>query len=77
MKDKDYFGLDKIKHAFVCFMIALYSTEAAISAALAKEYGDSNAKGNHWCWWDLVADMIGIVLGTIVRILIIKRWNWI
>jgi uncharacterized protein YfiM (DUF2279 family) len=58
-------------------VIALYSTEAAFAAALAKEYGDSKAYGNFWSWWDIVADTLGIILGTVIRVLIIGRWNWL
>lgn len=83
MADNGLKGKDKLYHFSVCFVIALYSTEAALAAALAKEYGDSKAHGNHWCWWDLLADFIGTILGTIVRLLLIKwiygywKWNWI
>jgi uncharacterized membrane protein len=70
-------GKDKLYHFAVCFVIALYSTEAAFAAALAKEYGDSKAYGNYWSWWDILADVLGIILGTVIRVLIIKRWNWL
>jgi hypothetical protein len=77
------YGKDKLKHLLACFVIALYNTEAAILSALTKEYADVHSKGNHWCWWDLLADFIGTILGTIVRLLLIKwiygywKWNWI
>lgn len=32
--------------------------------ALGKEYGDKNATGNHWCWWDLLADLVGILVAV-------------
>ena len=70
-------GKDKLYHFSVCFVIALYSTEAAFAAALAKEYGDSKAYGNTWSWADILADVLGIILGTVIRVLIIKRWNWL
>jgi uncharacterized protein YfiM (DUF2279 family) len=44
---------------------------------LAKEYGDSKAYGNYWSWWDILADVLGIILGTVIRVLVIGRWNWI
>lgn len=74
---KDIIGIDKLKHLGACFAISLYSTEAAICAALAKEYGDKENKYNHWCWWDILADTVGIIAGTAVRVLITKRWNWL
>jgi uncharacterized membrane protein len=77
MADNGLKGKDKLYHFSVCFVIALYSTEAAFAAALAKEYGDSKAYGNFWSWWDIVADTLGIILGTVIRVLIIERWNWL
>lgn len=77
MADKGLKGKDKLYHFSVCFVIALYSTEAAIVGALAKEYGDSKAYGNTWSWADILADVLGIILGTVIRVLIIKRWNWL
>ena len=73
---------DKLLHMAVCFLIALYSTEASFTAALAKEYGDKNASGNHWCWMDILADTIGMLVGTAVRLVILASihhgfvWNW-
>ena len=77
MADNGLKGKDKLYHFSACFVIALYSTEAALAAALAKEYGDSKAYGNYWSWWDILADVLGIILGTVIRVLIIGRWNWI
>lgn len=77
MKDTDIIGKDKLYHASICCAIAVGDTEAAIAAALAKEYGDSKAKGNHWCWWDCAADMVGIVIGTTIRLVLTGgRWHW-
>lgn len=42
-----------------------------------KEYGDSKAAGNHWCWWDILADLMGNIFGLIlfsVTIYLIKIW---
>jgi len=63
---------DKLLHFGVCaistFAISLVSPTAGVSftlgLALGKEYGDSKAVGNSWDWWDLMADAIGIVVGT-------------
>ena len=77
MLDKDYWGKDKVKHMLACFGLSIYSTEAAIVGALTKEYADSKAKGNHWCWWDLAADTVGIIAGTAVRLILTGgAWNW-
>lgn len=37
--------------------------------ALGKEYDDKNATGNHWCWWDLLADLCGILVGVLLLML--------
>ena len=68
---------DKILHFLVCFLAAIISPMFSLGLALGKEYGDSKASGNHWCWWDIISDTTGIVIGTVIRILIIGRWNWI
>lgn len=73
MKDTDYKGKDKWLHLIVVFLISIVSPQAAIGAAFGKEYGDYKEVGNHWCWWDILADMIGLILGTIVHYLIFKR----
>lgn len=65
-----------IKHVCTSFAISLYSTEAAITVGLTKEYIDAHTKGNHWCWYDMGANLLGIALGTLIRVLVIGRWNW-
>lgn len=67
MKDLDKRGKDKLMHFSVCFAVACASPEIAVGLALGKEYGDYKAYGNHWCWWDLVYDTAGVVLGSIVH----------
>ena len=51
----------------------------ALSAGLAlgKEYGDKNATGNHWCWWDLLADFCGILAGLMLLILANVLLEWL
>jgi len=38
----------------------------SLGLGLGKEYGDSKAKGNKWDWWDIVADVIGIGVGSLL-----------
>lgn len=50
----------------------------AAGMSIGKEYGDSKAAGNHWCWWDILADYLGNILGLIlfgVTIYLIKIWK--
>jgi len=77
---------DKFLHAIVCFgatVIICIATcylgkaSAIISGALfalglglGKEYGDSKAKGNHWDWWDILADVVGIGLAVLIVCLV-------
>lgn len=63
-------GKDKILHFLVCFLAAIISPLFSLGLALGKEYGDSKAPSNHWCWWDILADAIGLVAGTILHIII-------
>ena len=41
----------------------------ALGLGLGKEYGDSKASGNKWDWWDIVADLAGILAGSGILIL--------
>lgn len=74
--DPDKFGKDKIIHFLVCLIISFFSTEAALGAALAKEYGDKTNPNSHWCYWDLVWDCAGILVGSIIRMICIGKYNW-
>lgn len=71
------FSKDKVYHILVCMVVALYSTECAMCCALTKEWCDWKVYYNHWCWWDVLADTIGIAIGTTIRVLVIGRWNWV
>lgn len=64
-------GLDKKKHFFVCLVLSIITPILAIIAAIGKEIYDSKQEGNHFCWKDIVADGIGIILGSIVHTIII------
>lgn len=64
-------GLDKKKHFFVCLILSILCPILAIIAAIGKEIYDSKQQGNHFCWKDIAADGIGIILGSIVHTIII------
>ncbi len=40
-----------------------------MSAGLAKEYADSKQYGNHWCWWDLLCDLAGSLIGSLIGLI--------
>lgn len=61
-----YKGKDKVKHFGVCLVIAIISPILAIVAAIGKEWYDMKQNGNHFCWKDIVADVVGIIVGTII-----------
>lgn len=64
-------GLDKKKHFFVCLILSIICPIIAIIAAIGKEIYDSKQEENHFCWKDIVADGIGIILGSLINISII------
>lgn len=64
-------GLDKKKHFFVCLILSIICPILAIIAAIGKEIYDSKQKGNHFCWKDIVADLVGIIIGSLINISII------
>ena len=56
---------DKYMHYAWCVTIALcigfiawwLGLAIAIGIGFFKEWKDSNENGNHFCWWDIVADV--------------------
>ena len=68
-----------IKHFTVCFLLSLvgaYGMSAAIGASVTREYDNSKAKGNHWCWWDLLFDLSGCAVGMGIHWWIFQSWNF-
>jgi uncharacterized protein YfiM (DUF2279 family) len=63
-------GKDKVKHFCVCLVLAVICPIVAAVVAIAKEVHDERTEGNHWCWKDIVADVVGVVLGTVVHLLL-------
>lgn len=64
-------GKDKALHFGVCFVLAAICPLVAIVLAIIKEVHDERTEGNHWCWKDIVADVVGVVLGSVVHGLIL------
>lgn len=71
--------MDKFKHFLICFVLSLYSTELALGCSVTKEWCDRmySDGSNHFCWYDLFCDLVGVVIGTMLRMIIINRYNWI
>lgn len=71
-------GNDKLKHVIINFAIVLVvgvfnlkvGVALAIVASISKElYDKYRPNGSGWDWKDLVADLIGIVIGILILIL--------
>lgn len=69
---------DKLKHVLVNFAIVLVvgvfnlkvGVALAIVASISKElYDKYRPNGSGWNWKDLIADLIGIVIGILILIL--------
>lgn len=71
-----YVGKDKLYHFIVCLFGSLLHPCLGIGLALGKEYGDYKAHNNHWCWYDIIADLLGIIIGSIIRTFIIIKILW-
>lgn len=63
---------DKALHFGVCLVLAIINPIVAVLAAIGKEIWDMSKTGNHFCPKDLVADAVGIALGT----MIFSLWWW-
>lgn len=59
-------GNDKAKHFLVCLIIAAINPFIAILCAMGKELHDMEQPNNHFCWKDMVANAVGIAMGTII-----------
>ena len=64
-------GKDKVKHFGVCLVLAVICPIVAAVVAVAKEVHDDGTEVNHWCWKDIVADVVGIAVGSAVHGLIL------
>jgi uncharacterized protein YfiM (DUF2279 family) len=67
-------GVDKLVHLNVCYAIAkifmmynyrILGISTAIIVALAKELYDKYVKKTTWDWYDIVADVNGILLAQL------------
>lgn len=65
-----FLGKDKLYHFLVCLFAALVHPAFGIGLALGKEYGDYRAQGNHWCWYDIIFDVLGIIVGILIKVFI-------
>lgn len=63
-------GKDKVWHFGVSLALAVVCPVVAVVAAVGKEVYDRGKSGGHWCWKDIVADVVGIALGTAVHLLL-------
>lgn len=59
---------DRQLHRKVCRRIAIFSLTLALLAGIGKECIDMFKKDNYFDWWDLLADLWGILEGSIIRI---------
>ena len=64
-------GKDKMKHFGACLALAIINPIVAVAVAVAKEVHDHHQPNNHWCWKDILADAVGVVLGSVVHGLIL------
>lgn len=45
---------------------SLFGAVFALGLGIGKESGDKNNPNSEWSWWDLVADGLGILFGTVL-----------
>lgn len=48
---------------FLVSMVASFT--CSLGVGIGKEYGDDKSPNNKWNWWDILADIIGALLGSI------------
>jgi hypothetical protein len=74
-------NIDKnsLKHFSVCFLLSLigaYGMCVAIGASVTREYDNSKTKGNHWCWFDILFDLLGCAGGMAIHLWIFDKINF-
>lgn len=58
------------RHILICFVLTVFlGAVAGLSAGVAAEWKDKQW-GGRFDWWDIVADMVGITLGSSMRYLL-------
>lgn len=57
-------SLKDILHGHNEWTTAIVAFIVALLVGIGKEIRDSRENGNHFCVWDIVADIIGAVLGS-------------
>lgn len=62
-------GNDKVKHFCVCLALSVITPVLAIIAAVVKEIYDKQQPLNHFCWKDIVADLVGVLCGGVIHAL--------
>lgn len=63
---------NSLKHFAVCFLLSLvgvYGMAFALGGSICKEWMDKQSYG-HWCWTDLLFDILGCIVGYGVHCLI-------
>lgn len=66
--------LDKLKHFAACFVGSLFfGFGFGIGAGVCKEWCDE-LYGGKWDWYDLIADIIGTVIGGLLHWLIVSSY---
>lgn len=67
---------DKFKHAAICFIPPLvaswYGFFFSAGLALGKELGDHFNPLSKWCWKDLIADAVGMIIGVAINLITLK-----
>ena len=56
---------NSLKHFAICLLLSLiggYGVSAALGASICKEWYDKKSYG-HWCWLDLLFDILGCAAG--------------
>lgn len=69
--DDTWTGKDKVWHFGISLALAVICPVVAIVAAVGKEVYDRRSCAGHWCWKDILADAVGVVLGSVVHGLIL------
>lgn len=68
-------GVDKLYHFAICCVVTIVlGWKFAAGLGLGKELGDWYKPLSDWDWYDILADLIGILVGLLIRYLVLKAF---
>ena len=70
---ESFFVSDKFLHFIFSMMGAILHPLFGLGLGLGKEFGDEKSPNNKWDWMDILADVVGVIVGGVVWYFTIRK----